>query len=496
SSGELPRVGTADTEYDPDWSLARSRVDEQLALEEEMLREIGAMDLLELLSAERQLLSDDRLTAEIVLAPQAKNSPGNEALADLSQRLFLAMRQSPNEPILRQGLVLLGYRVLLSHLLGAQSKWIRAVITCEGGETSHTAIAARWLGIPMVTGFKPSDLEEMAACDNLVVDGQEGTVQVEQRTGPMPTPIGQVSPAVAPTQQQMLANADSLEMVAAAMAAGASGIGLVRSEVLFIGSGMPDEEEQYRQVSVLLAHAGDKPVTIRVANLGATSLQREQITQRGTAILLRNYTILQTQFRALLRASRGHRLQILLPMVRTWQEFRTARSYFLEEKRALEGYLDAAIDVQLGAALETPALVWQLDEVLEDADFISIGSNDLGALLFAQSREGAFVLDTRIGLQPAFWRCIARVAAVANSYQKPLIACGVLAGQWPEALLLHGLGIAHSVSVDRIHLIANLLSGWSEEKSRHLVDEVLLCRSSSELVDRCRAEGIRVRPEA
>ncbi|MCE5259515.1 MAG: HPr family phosphocarrier protein [Chloroflexi bacterium] len=495
--GELPNLGAAEPEANPDWSLARSRVDEELAVEEEMLHAIGAGDLIELVSAERQLLADERLTADLVLSPAAENAPGAEILADLSQRLFAAMRQVQAEPAAHKGLVLMGYRVLLAHLLGSQARWIRAVITCEGGESSHTAIAARWLGIPMVSGFKPADLEEMAACDNLVVDGQEGTVRDEAVIEPISARSSSALPTLgaSATHLGLLANADSSELVKAAIAAGAAGIGLVRSEVFYIGSSSLDEGEQTRQLDGLLAASGKRPVTIRLADLTPGMPYSDEVSKRGLAFILKNPAMLQVQFRALLRASIGHDLQALLPLVRTTQEWRAARSYLREEQRAVESYLSTRVNLPLGISLEVPAMVWCLDEMVAEADFISIGSNDLGALMFAQSRESASTLDGRIGLQPAFWRCMSRIASMAQAGGKPVTVCGVLAGQWPEALLLSGLGIKLSVAVDRLQPIARLLQDWSIEKSRRMIDEALLCSTSAELVQRLRLEGVKIRFE-
>lgn len=495
ASGQLPRPGEV-LETDADWNLARLRVDEKLAIEEEMLHKVGAMDLLELVSAERELLSDERLTADLTRAPLSGASPRAEALADLSQRLFAEMRQSREEELPRQELVLMGYRVLVTHLLGPQARWIRGVITCEGGETSHTAIAARWLGIPMVTGFRPSDLEEMAVCDNLVVDGQEGSV-CEQlgREGAVSSAQPAYSAVDRAQNVPVYANADSSEMVRAAIQAGAAGIGLVRSEVFYIGSHSLDEEEQVRQLQELLEAGAGREVTIRIADVYPGMTYHEDISQRGMALILRHREALQVQFRALLRAAAGNNLRVLLPLVRTVQEWRSARSCLQEEQRTVESYLGTRINVPLGAAVEVPAMVWCLEDIINEVDFISIGSNDLGALMFAQSREGSTLLDGRIGLQPAFWRCMARIASIAQPAGKPVMACGVLSGQWPEALLLHGLGFTLSLSLDRLQPIASMLAGWTVEKARKILDEALLCSTCAEMVRFLHMAGVPVRTE-
>ncbi|MHB1354822.1 MAG: putative PEP-binding protein [Anaerolineae bacterium] len=500
TSGELPQFADFSPETDPSWSLARSAVDEQLAQEEQSLREAGAFDLVEIISVERQLLADERLTADLGLFPSSRSLAGAEALVDLGQRLSAVLSGTDFGALtLDQDIILLGYKVMLTHLLGPASRWIRGIVTCEGGVTSHTAIAAHWLGIPMITGFTPADLEEMAEGESLNVDGHTDTVSIHLASETLPTirrtKVKQTQ-VTAVTNLGLLANADTEEAVRSACDLGAVGIGLVRSEVLFLGRSAPSEEDQYRVTRSLLETAGQRSVTMRIAALHASDrLNQQSINQRGLAVILQDGESLREQFRALLRAGVDYDLRVLLPLVRTVAEWRRARDNLNSEKQLLEKILGKPIRLPIGVALEAPALLWSLDELLSKVDFFSIGSNDLSALLYAQDRDAESSLDGRVGLQPAFWRCLAGVSKAAQARGVPVIACGMLAGLWPEALLLRGLNFQLSLATDRLLPIAMDLAACTITQASQIVAEVQHCSTAEELIASLRLAGIKVKSE-
>ena len=500
TSGELPQFADFAPETDPSWSLARSTVDEQLAQEEQTLREAGAFDLVEIITVERQLLADERLTADLGIFPTSRVFLGAEALVDLGQRLSAVLGGTDSGNLgLQQDIILLGYRVMLMHLLGPASRWIRGIVTCEGGVSSHTAIAAHWLGIPMIAGFSPADLEEMAESESLNVDGQADMVSIHLANEPLPV-IRHKKPKQVQINEVsglgLLANADTEETMSSACELGAVGIGLVRSEVLFLGMSAPGEEAQYQVYNSLLAMAEQRSVTIRVADLHAPEQNYQQnFNQRGLAFILQDGEALRTQFRALLRASMNRNLRVLLPLVRTVTEWRCARDYLASEKQVLEKILGKPLRLPIGVALEVPALLWSLDELLTEVAFLYIGSNDLGALLYAQDRDADSRLDARVGLQPAFWRCLAGVARAAQVREVPVIACGMLAGLWPEALLLRGLGFQLSLATDRLLPIAMDLAACPAIQASQFVTEVQRCGTAGEVTAYLQSVGFKIKSE-
>jgi phosphotransferase system HPr (HPr) family protein len=500
TSGELPQFADFVPETDPSWSLARSRVDEQLAREEQSLRNAGASDLAEIITVERQLLADERLTADLGLFPASRAFPSAEALMDLGQRLSVVLGGTDSGALgPKQDIILLGYRVMLTHLLGPASRWIRGIVTCEGGVSSHIAIAAHWLEIPMIAGFFPADLEEMAESESLNVDGRVGAVTIHLASEPLPyikhkkpeqVQINEVS------RFGLLANADSEETMRSACEFGAVGIGLVRSEVLFLGMSAPGEEAQYRVYASLLELAEQRQVTIRIADLRASSQHYQQsVNQRGLAFILQDSEGLRTQFRALLRASIDNNVRVLLPLVRTVAEWRRARDYLISEKQVLEKILGKPLHLPIGVALEVPALLWSLDELLAEVAFLSIGSNDLSALLYAQDRDAELRLDARVGLQPAFWRCLAGISGAAQARGVPVIACGMLAGLWPEALLLSGLGFQLSLAANRLLPIAMDLAACTVIQASQIASDVQHCSTANEVTICLRSAGLKVKSE-
>jgi phosphotransferase system enzyme I (PtsP) len=142
-----------------------------------------------------------------------------------------------------------------------------------------------------------------------------------------------------------------------------------------------------------------------------------------------------------------------------------------------------------------PALLWGLDELLPEVAFLCIGTNDLSALLYAQDRDTESTLDARVGLQPTFWRCLDGIAREARASQVPVIVCGMLAGLWPEALLLRGLGFQLSLTTDRLSPIARNLAAIPATQATLIVAEVQRCATADEAVGVLHAQGLRVESE-
>jgi phosphotransferase system enzyme I (PtsI) len=342
-----------------------------------------------------------------------------------------------------------------------------AFLTDLGGSTSHTAIVARSMNVPAVVG-----LGHVRALvrdgDMLIANGETGVVLVN----PSPVILDEYrrrqatflreraelallrdAPAVTldGISIGLHANIELPDEAQAALKAGADGIGLFRSEFLFMGrSDLPGEDEQYQAYASVVKTMAGRPVTIRTLDLGADkSLDGEVTVATNPALGLRairyclaNPELFQTQLRALLRASRHGRVRILIPMISTMAEVESVR-------RAIDAacdQLDArrqkyARNIQLGAMVEVPAIAIAIDPFVENLDFLSIGTNDLIQYTLAIDRGDSEVAALYDPMHPAVLRLIAHTINAGERAGKPVAVCGEMAGDARITRMLLGLGL-------------------------------------------------------
>ena len=347
---------------------------------------------------------------------------------------------------------------------------LRGVVLEEGGPTSHIAIVARALGIPAVGEVANAT----ALCDSgdaIIVDGVGGEIQV--RPGPeVEAAYAEMVRLRARRQEQYRAlrdrpaetldgvriglhlNAGLLVDLGHLAETGAEGIGLFRTELQFmVAERMPSAAEQQTLYEAVFAATGDKPLTIRTLDIGGDKMlpympkleeENPALGWRAIRIGLDRPALLRVQLRALLRAAHGRPLKIMFPMVATVDEFVRAKAIVDREKAHLSRHgHPLPSDCRLGAMIEVPSLLFQIDEIAEVADFLSVGSNDLMQFLFAVDRENRRVADRFDPLSaPAVraFRIIAKSAAAKNC---PATVCGEIGGRPLEAMALIGLGFRH-----------------------------------------------------
>lgn len=337
----------------------------------------------------------------------------------------------------------------------------------EGSATAHVAIVARALDIPVV-GRLSNLLGEVEPGDTLIVDGDHAQVFV--RPGDDARAAFRVSmeslaaqrahyaalsdrPAISPDGVRIVLhmNAGLLVDVAQMAAVGAEGIGLYRTEIPFlVRREYPDVDAQTLLYRRVLETAGDRPVTFRTLDAGGDKRlpsfnhepeENPALGWRALRIGLDQPSLLRQQMRALIRAADGRPLRVMVPMVTTVAEFRAARSLLdLELERARERGVTLPATVAVGAMIEVPAIVLAVEQLAQEADFLSVGSNDLHQFLYAADRGGERVANRYDTLDPVFLSVLRRIVLAADAAGKPVTLCGEMAGRPLEAMVLAALG--------------------------------------------------------
>ncbi|MCA3597382.1 MAG: phosphoenolpyruvate--protein phosphotransferase [Methylobacterium sp.] len=372
-------------------------------------------------------------------------------------------------------------------LLDYQRHRLRGLVLEEGGSTSHVAIVARALGIPSV-GRVEGLVGLVEQGDAIIVDGTAGEVQVRP-SADVQSAYAEKARLRARRQEQYRALRDQpartkdgvsidLQMNAGLLIdmanldeTGASGIGLFRTEILFmVASSLPRAQAQEALYRSIIDIAGRRPVTFRTLDIGGDKVlpylkqleeENPALGWRAVRIGLDRPALLRTQLRALLAAAKDRDLRIMLPMVSVVEELDAAKAMLgRERERQRRLGQPGPKTVQLGVMLEVPSLLFDLDRVFEKADFISIGTNDLMQFMFAVDRDNAMVSNRFDPLHPSFLRALGKVADKAKATGTPVSICGEIAGRPAEALALIALGFrSFSVSPSGIGPFKAMLQG-------------------------------------
>jgi phosphotransferase system, enzyme I, PtsP len=391
-------------------------------------------------------------------------------LDDLANRLMRQLTgrdHAPSRESLPENAILVARSMGPAALLDYDRKRLRGLVLEEGGPHSHVAIVARALGIPAV-----GEIENATGIvdpgDAIIVDGSTGDLHIR----PLPNMEAAYVERVrlrARRQQQYAALRDKPcitkdgEVIDLLLNAGLSvdlphiddtgacGIGLFRTELQFmVAPSFPRNSEQYALYRAVLDAAGSKPVTFRTLDIGGDKLlpymrnleeENPALGWRAIRLGLDRPGLLRTQLRALLRAGSGRALKIMFPMISTVQEFDQAKELVERELTHLRRHGHKLPDeVEVGSMVEVPSLLYQLDELLERADFLSIGSNDLVQFLYAIDRGNPRVAGRFDALSAPVLRALKDIADKARAHDKPATVCGELASQPIGALALVAIG--------------------------------------------------------
>ncbi|PZR87144.1 MAG: phosphoenolpyruvate--protein phosphotransferase [Stutzerimonas stutzeri] len=422
-------------------------------------------------------------------------------LDDLANRLLRTLVGKSNgvtREDLPENAILIARSMGPAALLDYDRRHLRGVVLEEGGPTSHIAIVARALGIPAV-GEIANATALIQAGDAVIVDGQAGEVQIR----PQPDVENaykdkarlrarkqeqyrklKTQPAVTKdgVEIQLQINAGLLVDMANLEETNASGVGLFRTELQFmVAQHMPTTAEQQALYDAVLKVANGRPVTFRTLDIGGDKVlpymerleeENPALGWRAIRIGLDRPRLLRAQVRALLRAGAGCDMKIMLPMVATVNEFLRARMLVRRELAMLErDGRPAPASLKLGVMVEVPSLLFELPEIAREADFLSVGTNDLMQFLFAADRENKRVSDRFDPLSAAGLRALRNIVDEAAKADCPVTVCGEMGGKPIETLALIALGYrSFSMSSASIGPVKAMLRALDAGKARQRLD--------------------------
>lgn len=426
-------------------------------------------------------------------------------LRDVGQRVLRLLAgthhgaaQLPDEPV-----ILVADDLTPSDTAKLDPERILGLCTASGGPTSHTAIIARSLDIPAVVGAGAQALEQTVGI-TCVLDGTSGRLYVEPSAGDLESARSfqidlhgqrdreyqtRYEPAILTDghRVEVVANIGSAAEAARAVEAGAEGVGLMRTEFLFLNRDTPPtEEEQLEAYTAMTRALNGLPLIIRTLDIGGDkvvpylSLPKEEnpfLGVRGVRLCLRKPELFVPQLRAIYRASATGPLKIMFPMIATLEDLRAAKQAAEQVRQEL-----GVPPVEIGIMIEVPSAAVIADELAREADFFSVGTNDLTQYLLAIDRMHPTLGSQVDGLHPAVLRMIDVTVRAATRAGKWVGVCGGVAGEPLGALILTGLGVTElSMSLPSIAAVKATLRGYSSARVKELARRALACATAGEV---------------
>lgn len=434
-------------------------------------------------------------------------------IRDVSKRVLSHILgvELPNPSMIDESVVIVGNDLTPSDTAQLNKEFVQGFATNIGGRTSHSAIMSRSLEIPAIVGTK-SITQEVKQGDMIIVDGLNGDVIVNPTEDELIAYQDKRERYFADKKElQKLRDADTVTVdgVHAELAAnigtpndlpgvienGAQGIGLYRTEFLYMGRDqMPTEEEQFEAYKEVLEAMDGKRVVVRTLDIGGDkelsylNLPEEMnpfLGYRAIRLCLAQQDIFRPQLRALLRASVYGKLNIMFPMVATINEFREAKAILLEEKESLknEGH-DISDDIELGIMVEIPATAALADVFAKEVDFFSIGTNDLIQYTLAADRMSERVSYLYQPYNPSILRLVKQVIEASHKEGKWTGMCGEMAGDETAIPLLLGLGLDEfSMSATSILKARRQINGLSKNEMTELANRAVDCATQEEVIE-------------
>ncbi|MEB8126191.1 phosphoenolpyruvate--protein phosphotransferase [Staphylococcus succinus] len=474
---------------------------------------------------------EDKITNEQVNAPTALSdvtgqfitifeSMDNEYMKeraadirDVSKRVLAHILgvELPNPSMIDESVVIIGNDLTPSDTAQLNKEFVQGFVTNIGGRTSHSAIMSRSLEIAAVVGTK-SITQEVKQGDMVIVDGLTGEVIIDPTEDEVIAYQNKRERFFEDKQElqklrdeetktldgkhaELAANIGTPNDLKGVIENGAEGIGLYRTEFLYMGRDeMPSEDEQFEAYKKVLETMEDKRVVVRTLDIGGDkelpylNLPEEMnpfLGYRAIRLCLDQPDIFRPQLRALLRASVYGKLNIMFPMVATIQEFRDAKALLLEEKDNLtqEG-VEVSDDIELGIMVEIPSTAALADVFAKEVDFFSIGTNDLIQYTMAADRMSERVSYLYQPYNPSILRLVKQVIEASHNEGKWTGMCGEMAGDEIAIPLLLGLGLDEfSMSATSVLKARRQIKALSQNEMEELAQRAINCATSEEVQD-------------
>ncbi|WP_341636449.1 phosphoenolpyruvate--protein phosphotransferase [Staphylococcus casei] len=434
-------------------------------------------------------------------------------IRDVSKRVLAHILgvELPNPSMIDESVVIIGNDLTPSDTAQLNKEFVQGFVTNIGGRTSHSAIMSRSLEIAAVVGTK-SITQEVKQGDMVIVDGLTGEVIIDptedeviayqnkrERFFEDKKALQKLRDEETKTldgkHAELAANIGTPNDLKGVIENGAEGIGLYRTEFLYMGRDeMPSEDEQFEAYKKVLETMEDKRVVVRTLDIGGDkelpylNLPEEMnpfLGYRAIRLCLDQPDIFRPQLRALLRASVYGKLNIMFPMVATIQEFRDAKALLLEEKDNLtqEG-VDVSDDIELGIMVEIPSTAALADVFAKEVDFFSIGTNDLIQYTMAADRMSERVSYLYQPYNPSILRLVKQVIEASHNEGKWTGMCGEMAGDEIAIPLLLGLGLDEfSMSATSVLKARRQIKALSQNEMEELAQRAINCATSEEVQD-------------
>ena len=434
-----------------------------------------------------------------------------EDVLDIEKQLLMELGAVSARPLsdLREPVIVLSHNLTPSETANLDRRYVRGFCTEVGGPGGHTAIVAKGLELPAVVGIG-AFLDSVVDSTRVIVDGDRGKVIIdpddetvakyEQRVAQRKSLSERLAilrdlPAETAdgVRIKLSANIEFPHETASCLKRGADGIGLYRTEFLYLASSEePSEQDHYEAYSQVVQEMNGRPVVIRTLDLGADKMGQRPLAEqehnpflglRSIRLSLRNLDLFRPQLRAVLRAAVHGDIRVMFPLITTIAELRQAKMLL---NVVAEDLKDAGVpyrsDIPVGMMVEVPAAVVMLEHFVKEVDFLSIGTNDLAQYTLAVDRSNEYVADLYQSSDPAVLRLIQRCVEVADDWGRPLAVCGEMSSNPGRALLLVGLGV-RNLSVPPLALtrVKKAIRSVSLEQCRQIAERVMKLEAAREV---------------
>ncbi|CUW07360.1 phosphoenolpyruvate--protein phosphotransferase [Leuconostoc gasicomitatum] len=526
-TAEQARVDDALKAASADVEIIKSRAEKNLGADEAQVFEAHLMVLSdpEMSGAFKQKIVDDKVNAEQAVKEvtdmyigmfeaMTDNAYMQERAADirdvtkriLSHLLNVAL---PNPALIDEEVVLVSKDLTPSDTSQLDRQFVKGILTDLGGRTAHASIMARTLEIPAVVGSEVAT-QKITAGVTVIVDGLTGDVIVDPDSETLATYQQKAANYLAQRAEWALlkdqqsvsadgknfvlgANIGSPKDMDAVLENGSEGVGLYRTEFLYMESDhLPTEDEQFVAYKAVVEKMAGKPVTVRTMDIGGDKnlsywkLPKEEnpfLGYRAIRISLDQTEIFRTQLRALLRASAYGNLWIMFPMIATLGEFRAAKKVYLEERAKLEEAGVSMGEIKLGIMIEIPAAAVLADKFAKEVDFFSIGTNDLIGYTMAADRGNDKVAYLYQPYNPSILRLISNVITAAHNEGKFVAMCGEMAGDPIAVPVLMGMGLDEfSMSAPSVLQTRSLMKKLNTVDMKLLAEKALDAETNDDVI--------------